>query len=118
MRRKIRAYLLAAIGVILVALAGVWGHCSINRLTATELDNLIKSNTPIGSDKAQVISFLDSLKSHSAIVSVDNGAGYLRAWISDVSWCSIVERGFSVIFYFDMEGRLDDYFIEQRDTFL
>jgi hypothetical protein len=132
MNRKV-IYIVGGVAVITL-IAGVWLLYSyIRGVTAVEVDTIIKSHIPIGSDRAQVSAFIDSLKIDS--LQVDNFGyrddlthlgigpftpkdeqlkgtmkGYLQARIHNTSRTFYLsEVDMDIRFYFDINGRLIDY---------
>jgi hypothetical protein len=126
-------YIVGGVAVITLV-AGIWLLYSyIRGVTAEEVDTIFKSHIPIGSNRAEVSGYIDSLKIDSLRVEnfgyrddlTDMGIGpftdkdkqlkgtirgYLNAWIHNTSrplWLSQCDM--DVRFYFDRNERLIDY---------
>lgn len=131
MRRKI-IYIVGGVAA-LILVVGIWLLYSyIRGVTADDVDTIIKSHIPIGSNTTDVSAFIDSLKIDSLRVEnfgyrdlISDGVGpfddrdqqlagrakgYLDARIHNTSrtyYLSQVEM--NVRFYFDRNERLIDY---------
>ena len=132
MKRKV-IYIVGGIAAI-VLITGIWVLYSyIRGVTAGKVDSIIKSHIPVGSTKAEVIAFIDSLKIDSLqvknfgyrddLIQMSYGPfdvkdkqlsgtvkGYLNARILNTSRTLYLSQcDMNVRFYFDRDERLIDY---------
>ena len=107
-RMNTRMLVAATLGLVAI---GWLGAC---RMTVKEMEDLIKKEVPIGSSTVRVLAFLDSKKIEHSRYLEDRKAIY--AIIRDTGGDFLVKKSLTLAFFFDDDGNLIKYTVEEVFT--
>jgi hypothetical protein len=99
----------------LLSLSMLYG-CNDEELNKQAVDDMIKHNVPVGTDKAKVVAFLDDKKIEHSGHTKQNEPVVLAIVRGKPSSSSIVRKAIQIRFDFDQANKLARYSVEEQFT--
>lgn len=101
-------------GLVTLMVAGCLQSEQGAAMTTKEIETMVQREIPLGSNKSQVIAFLDGRKiEHSGYLETEKA---VYAIIRNTSQGAIVKGAIKIEFYFDEQANLKNYTIKEVFT--
>ena len=104
-------FVLTAVALIFTVYARTWLNHEQAKLTEQQAKEILNRELPIGTDKSQVKRFLDR-----NAWDYSEGDSTLRAIVRDASRSLLIRANIRVQFYFDSQGKLVSYELQDLHT--